>query len=425
MSEWKETKLGDLIKIKSGFSYKGEFIGKGDSFLLGMGCVSFNKRFLNSGARKYSGTFSDSFTAKPGDIVLATRQQSDNLPILGLPAILPIEFKDKKVVVGTNLYRVENHSEISNDFLFWLLKSPEYQRHILASAKGTTVKMITKDAVESFRFNCPPIEVRDFISQTLSDIEDKIELNNKINQELESLAQLLFKRWFVDFEFPNEKGEPYKSSGGEIVDSELGEIPKGWNILSLESATTEITRGFTTSYVEKSNLINLNQKVNRGSFLDKSNFKYYSDETIVPNNKYAKKQDILINSLGQGTLGRIHFYLEDTNNVIVDQHITIVRANNFKVLPEILYLILTLDTNIERMSNMVTGSTGMLMLNISKIREFKVIAPPIKIQSEIAKVLYSLYEKINLNLQENEGLSKMRDCLIPKLITGELKINDN
>ena len=106
MSKWKKTRLGNLISIKGGFSYKGEFIGKGKALLLGMGCVSFSENFLHSGARLYSGHVPNTFVAKPNDIVLATRQQSDNMPILGVPAIIPESLKNETVIVGTNLYKV-------------------------------------------------------------------------------------------------------------------------------------------------------------------------------------------------------------------------------------------------------------------------------------------------------------------------------
>ena len=77
MSEWKEYRLGDILSLRSGFSYKGKFIGRGDSLLLGMGCVSYLEKFIMSGARPYSGSFDERYKVYPGDIVLATRQQSD------------------------------------------------------------------------------------------------------------------------------------------------------------------------------------------------------------------------------------------------------------------------------------------------------------------------------------------------------------
>jgi type I restriction enzyme S subunit len=168
----------------------------------------------------------------------------------------------------------------------------------------------------------------------------------------------------------------------------------------------------------------LNQKVNRGVHLDKSNFKYYPNDTVVPENKFARQKDILINSLGQGTLGRIHFYKENSTNVVIDQHITILRGNNEQFLPEILYLMLTFSSNQKRLEEMVTGSTGMLMLNINKIREFKVIVPPIEHQKSLNNNFVPSFENINCNILENEQLSSLRDTLLPKLINGEIEINE-
>lgn len=174
---WKTVHLGDLIEIKGGYSYKGKDVGTGNAFLLGMGCVSFNDRFLPSGARPYPEESTNNHFVNPGDIVLATRQQSDNLPILGFPARIPSSFKNKKVIVGTNLYRVINNSEINESLLFQLFRSDNYRHHIIANSKGTTVKMITKDSVELFEFKIPPIELIQEYGKILETIDIKIEEN--------------------------------------------------------------------------------------------------------------------------------------------------------------------------------------------------------------------------------------------------------
>ena len=158
MSEWKKVRLGDIISIKSGLSYKSEFIGKGDNLLLGMGCVSYKEQFLDSGVRPYSQDCDTKYLAAPGDLVLATRQQSDYLPILAMPAIIPEKYRGKKIIIGTNLYRVENHSDIDNRFLFFVLKGLDYVNYIRGVKTGTTVQMVSKRNVEEYRFLCPPTE---------------------------------------------------------------------------------------------------------------------------------------------------------------------------------------------------------------------------------------------------------------------------
>ncbi|GAB1405134.1 hypothetical protein MASR1M74_23130 [Lentimicrobium sp.] len=97
-------------------------------------------------------------------------------------------------------------------------------------AVGGAQQNLNAGMIKELPIILPNLPTQTAIAEILSSLDDKIELNNKINQELENLAQTLFKQWFIDFEFPNENGEPYKSSGGEMVDSELGEIPKGWEV---------------------------------------------------------------------------------------------------------------------------------------------------------------------------------------------------
>lgn len=149
--------------------------------------------------RPYAGEFPERYSVEAGDIVLATRQQSDNLPILGMPAIVPQKFKGKKMVFGANLYKVVPKSpEFPIDYIYWLLKTPAYIRHIRSCQTGTTVRMITKANIEDYAFMCPCKEQRNQISKLLWDIEMKIVLNRRINDNLEQQAQALFKAWFVD-----------------------------------------------------------------------------------------------------------------------------------------------------------------------------------------------------------------------------------
>lgn len=413
MSEWKTYRLGDIIEIVSGFAYKGEYLGNGDKYLLGMGCVSFNEQFLEKGLRPYSGNCDKRYYAKDGDIVLATRQQSDNMPILGMPAIIPKKYKGKQMIVGANLYRVINKSkDFSNNFIYWLLKSPDYVNYIKSCQTGTTVRMITKANIENYTFICPGRETRLSISNFLWNLENKIELNRRINANLEAQAQALFRSWFVDF-------EPFRD--GPFVDSELGKIPQGWKICRLKDATKEIIRGFTSKYVEKSDLINLNQKVNKGQYLDRQYYKFLNPEIAIPTNKFAQQNDILLNSLGQGTLGRVHYYGELTPNIVIDQHITIIRANNTTFQPSFIYLFLSSNKVQHFIEGMVTGSTGMQMLNISQVREMNIIQPDINTMNKFHNIVQPFFVEIRKNNSETEIIANIRDTLLPKLMAGEIR----
>ena len=403
--EWKEVRLGDIVSIKRGLAYKGAFIGKGENILLGMGCVSFKDKFLFSGARPYEADCDDKYCVEPGDIVLATRQQSDNLPILAMPAIIPSSLKAKKIIYGTNLYKVENHSEVTNDFLFWQLKTPDYIDYISSVKTGSVVRMVTKKNVEDYVFRCPPKEVRDRISKLLWGLDRKIELNNKINADLEEMAQAIFKNWFVDF-------EPFKD--GKFVDSELGMIPEGWKVGRL----TEIA-----SYMN-------------GLAMQK----------FPPENTEDSLPVLKIKELGQGFCGtdsdRCSCNIKDeckihngdvifswSGTLLVDvwcggdcglnQHLFKVTSKDY---PKWFYYYWTKHHLQEFIHIAKDKAVTMGHIKRGHLEE-ALVAIPDNDSMEKAHELFEpiLSKMISLRL-ENSRLSLLRDTLLPRLMSGELEI---
>jgi type I restriction enzyme S subunit len=126
------------------------------------------------------------------------------------------------------------NKDFNADFIYYVISSMQGYLRNLATG-GSTMPIVNKSDFENITINAPDLPTQTAIAEILSSLDDKIELNNKINQELETLAQTLFKQWFIDYEFPNENEEPYNSFGGEMTESELGEIPKGWKIDSLDN----------------------------------------------------------------------------------------------------------------------------------------------------------------------------------------------
>ena len=126
------------------------------------------------------------------------------------------------------VFKNKFNGKLDNTFLYYMLSSDNFFDYVMSTAKGTKMPRGDKDAIMKYKLNLPTLEEQQKIANILSSLDDKIELNNEMNKTLEEIAQSIFKRWFIDFEFTNENGEPYKSSGGEMVDSELGMIPKGW-----------------------------------------------------------------------------------------------------------------------------------------------------------------------------------------------------
>ncbi|MDD4685561.1 MAG: restriction endonuclease subunit S [Bacteroidales bacterium] len=329
---------------------------------------------------------------------------------------------DKNGACSNDVLCFKLKDKIIDSFFYYFLNQDTFFEFVMNGAKGTKMPRGDRKHILQFEINLPPLDEQKRIADVLSALDDKIEINNKINENLEAQAQAIFKQWFVDFEFPDAEGKPYKTNGGEFIDSELGEIPVGWKVGTLENVTSEIIRGFTSKYVEKSNLINLNQKVNKGRILDKQYYKYLDEDYEVPKNKFLRKQDILLNSLGQGTLGRIHYFMESANNIVADQHITIIRTDNNTLSSSYLYLLLSSDLYKNIFESKISGSTGMLMLNISMVRNTEIIIPINNLTFAFDKTINNIYEKININTLENQKLSEIRDSLLPKLMSGEVRV---
>ena len=410
MEEWKEYKLGDLINISSGFAYKGEFIGNGENYLLGMGCVSFRDTFLVSGIRPYSGDAPDRYLAYSGDIVLATRQQSDNLPILGMPAIIPKKYDGHKMIIGANLYKVQNNSDFSNEYIYWLMKSPAYVHHIKSCQTGTTVRMITKANIEDFTFLAPKKETRDKIAQFFWNIENKIELNRRINENLEQQAQALFKSWFVDF-------EPFKD--GKFVDSELGMIPEGWKVGTLDEVG-EIVGGGTPSKSEPlfycdngiSWITPKDLSINQSKYISKGKI----DITEIGyKNSSAKK--IPAGSVLFSSRAPIGYIAIASNEVTTNQ--------GFKsVIPQkagTCFIYLFLKYNTEYIESQATGST-FKEVSGSLMKSQKLIIPTQYILDEFEYKLGPIFS-MQYNLEsENHRLIQIIDTLLPKLMSDTFQI---
>ena len=128
---------------------------------------------------------------------------------------------------------IRGNNKVNSKYLYYLLSTDDFFDYNVKGSKGTKMPRGDKEHIMNYEFKLPSLKEQKRIADILTALDDKIELNNQMNQTLEEIASLLYKRWFVDFEFPDDKGNPYKSSDGEMVDSELGMIPKGWEVKEL------------------------------------------------------------------------------------------------------------------------------------------------------------------------------------------------
>lgn len=236
------------------------------------------------------------------------------------------------------------------------------------------------------------------IAHILSTLDDKIEVNNEINKTLENMAQAIFKQWFVDFEFPNEDGEPYKSSGGEMIESELGMIPKGWEVVKLNSVV-DICYG---KNLPTKNLLSDGYPVFGGN----GQIGFYSEYL------YEKSQ-VLIACRGAAS-GKVIISLPysfvTNNSLVLEQNGTSVTHEYLKQF--------CLENEFY---NYATGS-AQPQITIANLANANILIPQRDLMNMFSLIRNSIDHEVLSLFNENNKLVAIRDALLPKLMSGEIRV---
>ncbi|MDN3106482.1 restriction endonuclease subunit S [Enterococcus faecalis] len=298
---------------------------------------------------------------------------------------------------------------VSNRFLYALLFQDSFFNQMVLSSKGTKMPRGDKNAIMNLEFEVPSYSKQEKISDILFYFQDKIELNNQIISNLEELASTLFKRWFVDFEFPDENGNPYKSSGGKMVDSELGEIPEGWHI----DIISNLMENFDRKRVPLSKM----QREKR-----KGEYPYYGAASLM---------DYVDDFLFDG----IHLLLGEDGTVItkegnpvlqyvwgkfwVNNHAHVLKGRGY-VSTEWLYLWFK-QTNV---SGIVTGAVQP-KISQTNLNRLKVVFPDKELLIKFQKNIGIMFDKLVVLSNEMTTLTELRDTLLPRLLSGEIELSED
>ena len=200
---WRETVLGDLIEITHGFAFKGHFISDEpqENILLTPGNFAIGGGFKADKFKYYSGTVPDDFILSKGDLVVSMTDLSKQSDALGYPAFVPECREGKRYLHNQRLGKVLlKNTDVDARYIYYVMCGNAYRHEVLASATGTTVKHTSPGRIKQFRFRLPPLPEQRAIAHILGTLDDKIELNRRMNETLEAMARALFKSWFVDFD---------------------------------------------------------------------------------------------------------------------------------------------------------------------------------------------------------------------------------
>lgn len=292
-------------------------------------------------------------------------------------------------------------------------------------------KIINKSKFENLSLDIPSLKNQKKISNILSVLDNKIEINKKIIANLEELSQTLFKRWFVDFEFPDENGNPYKSSGGEMIDSELGEIPDGWNVKNLkdiafcQNGYAFYKLGYSNSgyfAVDLGN-ININSQfvyTNKDKFISKDIIDEKKEKFIL--NKNDLVMVMTDRTQEMNILGRTA-RIPKSNKYVLNQRIFRLRAKNKHILTYLQAMLNSVE--IRNQLKMKSLGSAQKYINTKHITELSIKCPDNELIKNFYRSCENYFIKSEMLNEEIEKLTQLRDTLLPKLMSGEIEIPDD
>ena len=425
MAELKKYKLGEIAEIYNGSTpstfdssnYDGDIIWATPKDLSDQ-----NSKYFSQGARNITQKGFDSCSTQmiPANNIL----MSSRAPI-GLFAINTVDCCTnqgfKNIVLDKSIADV--------DFMYYFLKY--HVKEIEALGGGTTFREVSKTSFEKYEISIPSLPIQQKISAILSNIDRKISVNHEINRNLEELAKQIYDYWFVQFDFPNEDGKPYKTSGGKMVWNEIlkRKIPVEWEVKPLGEIIIKLDSGKRPvggiDKALKSGIPSLGAECiddlgvfdfSSTSFIDFSYRERMSTGKIGNNDILIYKDGAYV---GKTTLFRDNFPYEEA---FVNEHIFLIHAQE-EHLEEYLYFSLKQKTYFQIMQNIGKAKAAQHGLNREDIQSIFLIVPNKEIATDFHKKVELLLAKIFNNAKSIGYLTNLRNTLLPLLMNGQVTLN--
>lgn len=410
---WKKYKLSDIGTIVGGATPSTtveKYYGGVIPWLTPKDLSSFSDRYITRGERNITEDGLKSCFAQllpKGSVLFSSRAP------IGYIAIA-----DNPIATNQGFKSIIPNKDINSLFLYYLLK---YNKaNIESMGSGTTFKEVSGATMKNIEVMLPSLAEQERIAEILGALDDKIELNNRINRNLEEQAAALFRRWFVDFEFPDSNGSPYRSSGGTFTDSPLGEIPTEWKVERLEDVGTIIGGGTPSKakeeYFTSNGIAWVTPKdlsISKNKFISKGEIDITPEGYKNSSAKVLPRGSILFSS--RAPIGYIAIA---KNDVSTNQGFKSVIPNKNIGTP---FIYSYLKSNVEVIESKASGSTfkevsGGLMKSLDIVVADD---PTLKSFNNICAAIFNQQEKLEV---ENQTLAELRDTLLPKLMSNQIKI---
>lgn len=406
MNNWKEVSLKDYCKTQYGYTASATDNNTGVKFVritdIVPDFVDWNKvpycEISERDFKKYKLNEGDIVAARTGATVGYAKQIRKGSP---------------DAVFASYLVKLIPSEKVDKHFLGVLIESNVYREFIQIIAGGSAQPNANANDLTLFKFFLPPLPAQQRIASILSAYDDLIEVNNQRIKLLEETARELYKEWFVRMRFPAMAGRPgYKQA--KFVKG----VPEGWVVKKLGDVSELINRGISPSYDDNGYSIVLNQRCIRENRIEIDIARRQNKK--IPSTKVLKEGDVLINSTGEGTLGRTAQLNESVPNLSADSHVTIARAATGFSKEYYGMVIQSLENFFELMA---LGSTGQTELGRKVISDVNIKVPPKEILDRFSKIVEPINSQVVILLKQNTQLRQIRDRLLPRLISGKLSLN--
>ena len=342
------------------------------------------------------------------------------------PYLKKIWFADKDGGNSADVLTIKVNEKHNPKFIYYALYRDDFFEHMMKGSKGTKMPRGDKNQIMDFSIPDISLESEEKIANVLSSLDSKIELNNKINKELEAMAKTLYDYWFAQFDFPDVNGKPYKSSGGKMVyNQELKrEIPERWEIGCIGDYCKS-TGGFafkSSWWTEKGVSVIKIKDIQENYTIDISNLSKVDLSNKKIDDKFKAEAGNVLIAMTGATVGKYAIVPITDNSIYINQRVGYFNLGKepTKKLP---YFINSLNQSYFR-EMIFTLASGAAQPNISneQINNIKLLIPKKDIVENFNNKLSSFYKLILNNQQQNQELSKLRDWLLPMLMNGQVRV---
>lgn len=380
--EWKEVRLGDVCNIITGFPFSGKKYSKeGIRVVRGDNVTIGNLRWDTEKDKRWNEPFdkTEYYSLQANDIVIGmdgSRVGKNKARIKG---------EDLPLLLAQRVACVRHNELAEQDYLYYNIFSKKFVDYVNSIHTGSAIPHISQKQIEDYKILLPNLETQRRIASILSSLDRKIELTNKINADLEEMAQAIFKNWFVDF-------EPFKN--GKFVDSELGMIPEGWKVGCLGDL---ITIKYGKDHKK----------------LDDGTFPVYGSGGLMRfvNSWLYNGESVLIPR--KGTLDNIMYVCEKFWTV----------DTMFFSVPKMDYVMKYVYNYIKRFDfSKMNEGTSVPSNTAARLNKMQILIPTHEVLEMYDETLCPIYNKRKMNDKESRTLSLLRDTLLPRLMSGELEV---